>query len=117
MSKTTAQKLVKRKMRHNRVRARVNGTAERPRLVVFRSLKHNYAQAVDDVSGKVLFAYSDIKTKSGTKSESAKKVGLEIAKKAVLKGVKELVFDRNGYKYHGRVKALCDGLREGGIKV
>src|SRR3990167_4605896 len=111
MSKRTAEKLVKRRMRHNRVRARVNGTAHRPRLVVFRSLKHNYAQVVDDTVGKVLFSHSDIKKKDGTKSQSAKNVGLEMAKKSIAKGIQELVFDRNGYKYHGRVKAICEGLR------
>lgn len=106
-----------RKRRHIRIRARISGTAARPRLVVFRSLKRNYAQLVDDKAKKVITAASDSAfEKKGTKTERAKKVGAEIAKKALEKGVKACVFDRNGYKYHGRVKALADGAREGGLK-
>lgn len=110
-------KALKRERRHNRIRAKVTGTAERPRLVVFRSLKKNYAQLIDDVSGKVVVAASDAAfSKEGTKTERAKKVGAEIAKLATAKGVTACVFDRNGYQYHGRVKALADGAREGGLK-
>lgn len=111
-------KAEKRERRHVRIRARMAGTAERPRLVVFRSLKKNYAQLVDDASGKVLAAASDsvVAAKSGTKSQRAKAVGAELAKKALEKGISACVFDRNGYKYHGRVKALADGAREGGLK-
>lgn len=105
-----------RERRHARIRAKIQGTAEKPRLVVFRSLKRNSAQLIDDAKGHVLFAANDLKMKGGTKSERAKKVGLELGKKAVEKGVSACVFDRNGYKYHGRVKALADGAREGGLK-
>lgn len=108
-------KMEKRERRHTRIRSHLSGTAERPRLVVFRSLKKNYAQLIDDVSHKVIASASDAK-KKGTKSERAKQVGLVIAKKAAEKGVSSCVFDRNGYKYHGRVKALADGAREGGLK-
>ena len=104
-------------MRHNRIRAKVTGTATRPRLVVFRSLKRNYAQLIDDTAGKSLLAASDAAFKTeGTKCERAKKVGLEIAKLAAKQGITTCSFDRNGYKYHGRVKALADGAREGGLK-
>lgn len=110
-------KIQKRTRRHARIRAKVTGTAERPRLVVFRSLRQNYAQMIDDVTGKSLASASDSAfLKNGKKVERAKKVGLEIAKKALDKGIKACVFDRNGYKYHGRVKALADGAREGGLK-
>ena len=95
---------------------RVSGTAARPRLVVARSLSKNYAQLIDDSKGLVLAAGSDLKMKGGTKTQRAKKVGVEIAKKALEKGIKTCVFDRNGYKYHGRVKALADGAREGGLQ-
>lgn len=106
-----------RKRRHAKIRKKVNGTATRPRLVVFRSLTHNYAQLVDDDKGVVLLSASDIKSKSkGTKIEKSKEIGLEIAKKAQEKKIEEVVFDRNGYKYHGRVKAIADGAREGGLK-
>lgn len=110
-------KKLKREMRHRRIRARISGTLERPRLVVFRSLKKNYAGLVDDTKGHMLVAASDIAfAKKGNKSERAKKVGVDIAKKAIEKGISTCVFDRNGYKYHGRVKALADGAREGGLK-
>jgi large subunit ribosomal protein L18 len=104
------------KKRHLRIRARMSGTAERPRLVVFRSLTKNYAQLVDDSTGKVIVTACDPTKKTGTKTERAKIVGVEIAKKALEKGIKACVFDRNGYQYHGRVKALADGAREGGLK-
>lgn len=110
-------KLLQREKRHKRIRARISGTAARPRLVVFRSLKKNYAQLVDDATGHVLAALNDDAfLKEGNKSERAKKVGAALAKKAVEKGITACVFDRNGYKYHGRVKALADGAREGGLK-
>lgn len=96
---------------------RVSGTADCPRLVVFRSLKRNYAQLVDDAKGAVLAAASDTKlTAKETKTQRAKKVGLELAKKALEKGIKQCVFDRGGWAYHGRVKAIADGAREGGLK-
>jgi large subunit ribosomal protein L18 len=106
-----------RSRRHARVRAKVSGTAERPRLVIFRSLTNTYAQIIDDETGKVLCGTSDLKSKSkGTKVERAKEVGAEIAKIAKEKKIESVVFDRNGYKYHGRVKSLAEGAREGGLK-
>lgn len=106
----------KRARRHVRIRARVSGTAQKPRLIVFRSLRFIYAQIVDDTSGKILFSAHDMKAKTGTKVERAKAIGLEVAEKAVKAGVKACVFDRNGYKYHGRVQAVADGAREGGLQ-
>jgi len=103
--------------RHIKIRKRISGTAERPRLVVFRSLAHIYAQVINDDTKKVIASASDMKAKAkGTKAEKAKQVGMEIAKLAQEKKVTKVVFDRNGYKYHGRVKALADGAREGGLQ-
>lgn len=110
------EKNLKRLARHTRVRAKVNGTAERPRLVVYRSLKAIYAKLVDDTSGKTLAEASDLKDKKGTKTERAKEVGIEIAKKGIEKKIGLCIFDRNGYQYHGRVKALAEAAREGGLK-
>jgi large subunit ribosomal protein L18 len=110
-------KVQSRTRRHARVRAKILGGTDRPRLVVFRSLKFNYAQIVDDQTHKVLVSSSDQKLKTkGTKTEKAKQVGLDLAKKALEKNISEIVFDRSCYKYHGRVKALADGAREGGLK-
>jgi large subunit ribosomal protein L18 len=103
----------------SRIRKKVSGTAETPRLAVFRSNKEIYAQIVDDLSGKTLVAASSLQkdlTKEGTKTDVAKAVGVELAKKAVAAGVEVCSFDRGGYLYHGRVKALADGAREGGLK-
>ncbi len=110
------EKYIARKRRHNRVRSKISGEEKRPRLVVFRSLKNIYAQLVDDKNGKVIAGTSDIKESKGTKTERGKKVGIEIAKLAKEKKIETVVFDRNGYKYHGRVKALAEGAREGGLK-
>ncbi|MBR1581278.1 MAG: 50S ribosomal protein L18 [Selenomonadaceae bacterium] len=108
-----------RQKRHLRVRNRVIGTAERPRLNVFRSLAHIYAQVIDDEKGITLAAASsmdkDFEGKGGN-IEAAKKVGLSIAKKALEKGIKSVVFDRGGYIYHGRVAALAEAAREGGLE-
>ena len=105
--------------RHKRVRAKVSGTAECPRLNVFRSLNHIYAQIIDDEKGVTLVAAStmdkDCEGYGGNK-EAAKKVGLAIAKKAAEKGITTVVFDRGGYVYQGRIKELADGAREGGLK-
>ncbi|ADU25968.1 50S ribosomal protein L18 [Ethanoligenens harbinense] len=105
--------------RHKRVRGKISGTAERPRLNVFRSLHHIYAQVIDDVAGVTLVAAStmdkDFEGTGGNK-EAAKKVGLAIAKKAAEKGIIEVRFDRGGFVYHGRIKELADGAREGGLK-
>ena len=103
------------------MRARVEGSAERPRLAVFRSSEHIYAQVIDDVSGRTLAAASDIdpdgkSAAKGAKSERAKAVGGLIAKRAKAAGVGKVVFDRGGYLYHGRVKALADAAREGGLE-
>ena len=111
-----------RKKRHERVRVKISGTAERPRLCVYRSLNNIYAQIIDDVAGNTLVACSS-KDKAvaallegKTKVEQAKIVGEELAKKATAKGIEEVVFDRGGYLYIGRVQALADGARAGGLK-
>ncbi len=102
--------------RHARVRERLAGTGEKPRLAVFRSLSHIYAQVIDDRSGRTVAAASDLDITQGKKSERAKQVGKAIAERAKEKGVGEVVFDRGGYRYHGRVKALADAARESGLK-
>lgn len=105
--------------RHNRVRNKISGTPERPRLNVFRSAKHIYAQLIDDVNGVTLVAASSLEKDfegNGGNKEAAKKVGQMIAKKAVDKGISEVVFDRSGYLYHGRVLELAEGARECGLK-
>ena len=102
-----------------RIRHVVSGTAEMPRLTVFRSNKEIYAQVIDDVKGVTLAAASSHEKsfqKSGTKSEIATKVGKVLAERATAAGIANVVFDRNGYLYHGRVKCLADGAREGGLK-
>ncbi|MFN8571965.1 MAG: 50S ribosomal protein L18 [Gemmatimonadaceae bacterium] len=105
----------KRYRRHLRVRKSVTGTPDRPRLVVFRSLKHITAQLVDDVAQKTLLTIVDAKL-SGKKSEKSAEVGRQLAAKAKEAGITKVVFDRAGYRYHGRVKALADGAREGGLE-
>ncbi|MCC6318835.1 MAG: 50S ribosomal protein L18 [Gemmatimonadaceae bacterium] len=104
-----------RARRHLRVRKKVTGTGERPRLVIFRSLKHIYAQLVDDNSRRTLVAVGD-QAFSGKKSERASLVGKSLAEKAKAAGISKVTFDRAGYRYHGRVKALADGAREGGLE-
>jgi len=101
--------------RHLRVRQRITGTAERPRLVVFRSLKHIYAQLVDDSTSRTLATVSDHKL-TGKKSEKSTEVGKLIAQRAKDAGLTKVVFDRAGYRFHGRVKAVADGAREGGLE-
>ncbi|HEX5829458.1 MAG TPA: 50S ribosomal protein L18 [Gemmatimonadaceae bacterium] len=101
--------------RHLRVRKKVTGTAARPRLVVFRSLKHIYAQLVDDSTNRTLATVSD-QALSGKKAEKSLEVGKLIAEKAKSVGISSVVFDRAGYQYHGRVKAVADGAREGGLE-
>jgi large subunit ribosomal protein L18 len=104
---------------HSRIRKKVSGTQERPRLAVYRSLNHIYAQVIDDVSGKTLVAASttekDLKGATGGNIEAAQKVGRAIAERAISAGVESVVFDRGGYVYHGRVKALLDATREAGL--
>ena len=105
--------------RHTRVRGKVSGTAERPRLCVYRSLNHIYAQVIDDVKGVTIAAAGSNEKDfgmTGGNKEAAKKVGELIAKRAADKGVSLVVFDRGGYIYHGRVKVLAEGAREGGLK-
>lgn len=110
-------KTEKRVRRHQRVRGVVSGTEARPRLAVFRANQHIYAQLIDDVTGKTLAAASSAEIKSkAKKSEVAAEVGKLIAKKALDKKVETVVFDRGGYQYHGRVKALAEAAREAGLK-
>ena len=104
-----------RRRRHFRVRKRVNGTAERPRLVVFRSDKHIYAQLVDDNAQRTIMTVTD-NGLNGKKVEKSFEVGKKVATLAKEKGVTSIVFDRGGYLYHGRVKAVADGAREGGLE-
>ncbi len=104
-----------RRRRHFRVRKKVNGTAERPRLVVYRSLKHVYAQLVDDNTRRTLLTVTD-NGLDGKKVEKSFEVGKRIAERAKQAGVTAVVFDRGGYLYHGRVKAVADGAREGGLE-
>ena len=105
--------------RHKRVRGKISGTAARPRLNVFRSTNHIYAQLIDDVKGVTLAAASTLDKEfdgNGGNKEATKKVGELIAKRAAEKGISEVVFDRGGYIFHGRVKELAEGAREGGLK-
>jgi large subunit ribosomal protein L18 len=112
---------VARLRRHKRVRRHVSGTPERPRLNVFRSAHHIYAQVVDDSKGRTLVSASTVdsevkaRLKGLAKSEQAKVVGKVLAERALDQGIKQVVFDRGGYKYHGRVKALADAARESGL--
>jgi large subunit ribosomal protein L18 len=133
------QKRIKREIRHKRVRSRVTGTAQRPRLSVFRANTHIYAQVIDDGSGKTLVSASSLEVSAkggsqpkadqpsagakhsggkakGKKSDVSKEVGKIIAQKAAAKNIKAVRFDRGGFAYHGRVKALADGAREGGLE-
>ena len=111
-----------RQIRHMRVRNKISGTPARPRLSVYRSLNHIYAQIIDDVAGNTLVACSTVEkaiaesVKDLTKKEAAKVVGVEVAKRALEKGITEVVFDRGGYIYMGRVECVADGAREAGLK-
>ena len=104
---------------HTRIRKKVRGTSERPRLAIFRSVNHIYAQVIDDENGKTLAAASttekDLKGSTGGNIEAAQKVGKTVAERAIAAGVSNVVFDRGGYLYHGRVKALLDATREAGL--
>ncbi|PKM79273.1 MAG: 50S ribosomal protein L18 [Firmicutes bacterium HGW-Firmicutes-13] len=108
--------------RHMRIRTKLSGTPDKPRLNVFRSLKHIYAQVIDDQSGRTVVHASSLdpeikeKADSTGNTKAAKLVGTLIAKRALDKGIREVVFDRGGYRYHGRVEALADGAREGGLE-
>jgi large subunit ribosomal protein L18 len=133
MKKFSKIKKEKRIRRHLRVRAKIFGTNQRPRLSVFRSAKHIYTQLIDDKKGETMLSASDLELKPvlskvegkkarpersrrAQKQEIAKEVGKLLAKKAKVKKITEVVFDRGGYKYHGRIKALAEGAREGGLK-
>ena len=107
-----------RKKRHRSIRKRIEGNTERPRLAVFRSTRRIYAQVIDDLAQKTLVSTSDVDAEKGAgkKKDRAKQVGTAIAKKCLEKGIDKVVFDRAGYKYHGRVSALADGAREAGLK-
>ncbi len=117
-----AMRIVGRERRKLRIRQKISGTSEQPRLSVFRSSKHIYAQVVDDVSGSTLAHASTLsrdvrgEVAEATKSDAAKKVGQAIAKLLLAKGISKVVFDRNGYLYHGRIRALADAAREAGLK-
>ncbi|MBI3322976.1 MAG: 50S ribosomal protein L18 [Candidatus Omnitrophica bacterium] len=112
-----------RQRRHRRLRKKVQGSAERPRLVVHRSHLHLYAQVVDDIAGKTLLACSTLdpelrkQTAKGGTLEAAKRLGQALAKEATGAGIRKVVFDRGGYMYHGRVKALADSARESGLEL
>ena len=108
-----------RAKRHARVRGKISGTPERPRLCVFRSENHIYAQIIDDVAGNTLVAASSVEKGfegKGSNIEGAKKVGKAVAERALAKGIENVVFDRGGYIFHGRVAALAEGARESGLK-
>ena len=119
VKKIKIDKVAARQRRKVSIRKKITGTAERPRLTVFRSAKHIYVQAVDDTTNTVLAAASDIEdgtTLAGKKKDKAKAVGQALAKKLLAKNISLCVFDRNGFIYHGRVSAVADGAREGGLK-
>lgn len=121
MSREQNKKLAREK-RHKRVRKKIQGTAARPRISVFRSLQNTYAQLIDDETGKTILAVSSLlpalreKIKYGGNIEAAKLVGKTLAEHSLKAGIKKVVFDKGGYLYHGRVKALAEGAREGGLK-
>ena len=119
-----SSKIDSRKRRHHSLRKRISGTPERPRLVVYRSARHIYAQVIDDLGKKTLLAASDLLPKKnpvagapqGKKRDRAKQVGALVAKKCIEKGIAQVVFDRAGYRYHGRVAQVAAGAREAGLK-
>ncbi|MFB5663007.1 50S ribosomal protein L18 [Alteribacillus sp. HJP-4] len=117
---TKSTKYATRKKRHKSIRQKIKGTSERPRLNVFRSSKHIYAQLIDDVKGETIVAAStmdkELNAENGGNKEAAKQVGELIAKRASDKGVDNVVFDRGGFIYHGRVEALAEAARENGLK-
>lgn len=114
--KHTSERKVARLTKKIRIRKKVKGTDERPRLCVFRSAKHMYAQLVNDTTGKTLLQVSSLSLKTDKSGkELAKLVGAEVAKAAISKNIKDVVFDRNGFIYHGRIQALAEGAREAGL--
>ena len=122
MNRQEKEKVRRKKIKH-RIRKKVTGTPERPRLSIYRSANHIYAQFIDDINSKTIFTVSDLsKDVAGqlndakTSIEKSKLIGKAAVEKANANNIEQIVFDRNGYLYHGRVKALADGLREGGLK-
>jgi large subunit ribosomal protein L18 len=121
MAGVTSKNVVRKRV-HSRIRKKIQGTGERPRLNIFRSLNHIYAQIIDDVKGVTLVSASSLDkeiravNKAGGSASGAKTVGSEIAKRAKSKGIETVVYDRGGYNYHGRVKVLADAAREAGLK-
>ena len=119
MIRKTEKKQIRARI-HKRIRRKLAGSTERPRLAVFRSVAHIYAQVIDDLKGATLAAASslekDMRSKTGANVDAAKAVGKLVAQRAIEKGVKSVVFDRGGYLYHGRIKALADAAREGGLQ-
>ncbi len=119
---TAKERIIKRKRRHNRIRKKIIGTQEKPRFSVFKSLKHMYVQIIDDIRGETILGLSTLskdvkeKIKGKKKTEQAFILGEMVGKLAIEKGLKEVVFDRGGFKYHGRVKAVADGARKSGLK-
>lgn len=118
MHNTQQAKRNKRIHRSRRVRAKISGTAERPRAAIFRSLRHTYVQLIDDQQGRTIVAVGDAKAKSAKqkKVDAGKALGMAVAKAALAKKITSVVFDRRGYRYHGRVAAVAEGMREGGLK-
>ncbi len=110
------KKLEKRIRLKKKIRTKILGTKERPRLSIFRSNQFIYAQVIDDMAGKTVVSFSDMAIKKGTKTERAIEVGKEVAKVSNAKGIKSVVFDRNGFKYTGRIKALADSARTAGLE-
>ncbi len=116
------KKLSRRERIHQRIRKSLKGTAQKPRLAIFRSLKHIYAQLIDDTSQRTILSFSSVSKEakkfinSGGNVISAKEIGKKLAEKILKAGIKKIVFDRGGFKYHGRIKALADALRENGIE-
>ena len=114
--KKTSDKVIGRRKTKARIRKKVSGTAEKPRFVVFKSTKNMYAQLIDDVSGTTLASASTLKVSGNGNREAAKEIGKQIAEKATALKIENVVFDRSGYVYHGRVQAVADGAREAGLK-
>lgn len=115
-NKKSSTKLIARMKNRVRIRRRLKGTDERPRLSVFKSGRHIYAQIIDDAKGVTIVAASTLKSGKGNNKEMAKAVGAEVAKKAISKNINAVVFDRSGYVYHGKIQALAEGAREAGLK-
>lgn len=113
---TSKKKRADRLQRHKRVRAKIVGTKEVPRVSVFRSAKHVYVQVIDDLAGKTLFSVSDVELKEVDKTKKSLRAGESLGEMIKGKGIVKIVFDRGGFRYHGRVKALAEGLRSAGIK-